>query len=147
MERLLAVDFGRSRIGLAVSEGELSLALEAITCDSNSAATVASIAQERRASLVLVGLPLSLSGAQTESTKAAIKFAHELASSSDIEVRLLDERLTTVAAHSKLRESGKSTREAKLRIDSESAAEILRLAISQIRLGKKPGLGLDEIEH
>lgn len=146
MTRLLAVDYGKSRIGLALSEGELVLALDAIGSDSNSISNIVKLIAERSVSKVLVGLPLSLSGQNTPSTQAAISFARDLSQACSRDVRLVDERLTTVSAQSKLRESGRNTRESKALIDSESAAEILRLAIAQIRLGREPGIGLHEVE-
>lgn len=147
MSRLLGVDFGQSRIGLAISEGELALPLEAIASSDQSVNLIADLAADKQASMIVVGLPLSLSGGYTLSTSSALDFAVKLSEMTKLEVRLVDERLTTRAAQIRLRDVGKSTKESKSIIDSESAAEILRLALSQIRLGKKPGIGLDEIEH
>lgn len=147
MSRLLGVDFGQSRIGLAISEGELVLPIDAIASSDQSATLTAELAQSRQASMIVVGLPLSLTGSHTLSTALAIEFATKLSEMTELEVRLVDERLTTRAAQTKLRDSGKNAKESKSSIDSESAAEILRLALAQIRLGKKPGIGLDEIEH
>jgi putative Holliday junction resolvase len=141
------VDFGQSRIGLAISEGELALPLEAIASSNQSVNLIADLAADKQASMIVVGLPLSLSGGHTLSTSSALDFAVKLSEMSKLEVRLVDERLTTRAAQIRLRDVGKSSKESKSIIDSESAAEILRLALSQIRLGKKPGIGLDEIEH
>lgn len=146
MSRLLAVDFGSQRIGLAVSEGQLVIPLDPLPSDINSAKQIADICKDRQISKLLVGLPLSLSGSRTRSTELAISFAQELASESKIEVRLIDERLTTVSAASKLRESGRDSRTAKNLVDSQSAAEILESALNQIRLGHNPGIGLSEID-
>ncbi len=146
MSRLLAVDFGSQRIGLAVSEGQLVIPLDPLPSDISSAKQIADICKDRQISKLLVGLPLSLSGSRTRSTELAISFAQELASESNIEVRLIDERLTTVSAASKLRESGRDSRTAKNLVDSQSAAEILESALNQIRLGRNPGIGLSEID-
>ncbi len=146
MSRLLAVDFGSQRIGLAVSEGQLVIPLDPLPSDISSAKQIADICKDRQISKLLVGLPLSLSGNRTRSTELAISFAQELASESNIEVRLIDERLTTVSAASKLRESGRDSRTAKNLVDSQSAAEILESALNQIRLGRNPGIGLSEID-
>lgn len=146
MSRLLAVDFGSQRIGLAVSEGQLVIPLDPLPSDISSAKQIADICKDRQISKLLVGLPLSLSGDRTRSTELAISFAQELASESNIEVRLIDERLTTVSAASKLRESGRDSRTAKNLVDSQSAAEILESALNQIRLGRNPGIGLSEID-
>jgi putative Holliday junction resolvase len=146
LSRLLAVDFGSQRIGLAVSEGQLVIPLDPLPSDIRSAKQIADICKDRQISKLLVGLPLSLSGSRTRSTELAISFAQELASESNIEVRLIDERLTTVSAASKLRESGRDSRTAKNLVDSQSAAEILESALNQIRLGRNPGIGLSEID-
>lgn len=146
MTRLLAVDFGSQRIGLAVSEGQLVIPIDSLTSDEHSAEEISGICIDRQISKLLVGLPLSLSGGSTKSTELAIGFARELASKTDLEVRLIDERLTTVSAASKLRETGKSTRTAKNLVDSQSAAEILESALNQIRLGRNPGIGLSDID-
>jgi putative Holliday junction resolvase len=130
LTRLLAVDFGSQRIGLAVSEGQVVIPIESIANHSGSVSQILAICQERLISRVLIGLPLSLSGARTKSTDLAF----------------IDERLTTVSATSKLRESGKDSRGAKKLVDSQSAAEILESALNQIRLGRNPGIGLEEID-
>jgi putative Holliday junction resolvase len=146
LSRLLAVDFGSQRIGLAVSEGQLVIPLDPLPSDISSAKQIADICKDRRISKLLVGLPLSLSGSRTRSTELAISFAQELAAETNLEVRLIDERLTTVSAASKLRESGRDSRTAKNLVDSQSAAEILESALNQIRLGRNPGIGLSEID-
>ncbi|MFM1783832.1 MAG: Holliday junction resolvase RuvX [Actinomycetota bacterium] len=146
MTRLLAVDFGSQRIGLAVSEGQVVIPIESIANHSGSVSQILAICQERLISRVLIGLPLSLSGARTKSTDLAISFGEELAAATQLEVRFIDERLTTVSATSKLRESGKDSRGAKKLVDSQSAAEILESALNQIRLGRNPGIGLEEID-
>ncbi len=146
MSRLLAVEFGSQRIGLAVSEGQLVIPLDPLPSDISSAKQIADICKDRQISKLLVGLPLSLSGDRTRSTELAISFAQELAAETNLEVRLIDERLTTVSAASKLRESGRDSRTAKNLVDSQSAAEILESALNQIRLGRNPGIGLSEID-
>jgi putative Holliday junction resolvase len=102
---------------------------------------IATIAKELDAIEILVGDPISLSGTTTSSTKDAREFARQIAATITIPVRLVDERLTTVSAATKLRESGKSSRQAKQYIDSASAVEILEQALNFERsTGIAPGV-------
>lgn len=142
--RMIAVDFGKSRVGIAYSEGQLAFPLPAISSGENALAQIIAIAQQRSADLILVGLPLSLRDAMTESTVAAVSFATALADASEIEVRLIDERLTTKIAQQKLRDSGKSSIESKALIDSQSAVEMLELALALQQAGNPVGKGLGD---
>jgi putative Holliday junction resolvase len=87
-----------------------------------------------------VGLPLSLSGQQTASTKSAIDFALELASATTVPIYLLDERLTTAASSKTAAIAGKSSRQIREFIDSEAARLIVESAIaSNHKLGLELG--------
>jgi putative Holliday junction resolvase len=87
---------------------------------------------------VFVGDPLSLSGSETESTKDARQFANQLAELTSVPVRLVDERLTTVTASSKLRLNGMNAKSSKGLIDSASAVEILEQALLIYKQSGKP---------
>jgi putative Holliday junction resolvase len=147
--RRLAIDVGKVRIGLAVCdiEGILATPLSAIARsipDDDSLKEIAAIADENQVIEVYVGDPIALSGGTTASTKDARDFAEKLAAWINIPVRLVDERLTTVTASSKLRLSGKDSREAKSLIDSASSVEILEQVLltiksSQVEPGKLTG--------
>ena len=149
----LAIDVGTVRIGLAICDPD------AIVCTplpalirskllSESLQEILSIVSETGVIEVYVGDPLSLSGSETLSTKDAREFALQLAELSSVPVRLVDERLTTVTASSKLRQNGKSAKTAKGLIDSASAVEILDQALNISKQSGKPaGLrvgGLDD---
>lgn len=146
MPKFLAVDFGLTRIGLAFSEGELALPIEPIQNDQNALAKIRDESTFRKVEFIIVGLPLGLTGNQTQATISAIAFARDLARISTIPVRMLDERLTTKVAAGELRDGGYSSKTAKSRIDSQSAVQILNSAISQSKLGKQPGIGLEELD-
>jgi putative Holliday junction resolvase len=92
-----------------------------------------------------VGLPLSLSGAHTASTQFAIDFAKELQKSGH-QVRLVDERLTTVSAANLLRSAGKDSKKAKSSIDAAAATMILEQALSIERNGGVPGVPAEDFE-
>ncbi len=103
---------------------------------------IAGIVTELGAFEVIVGLPLALSGAHTASTGDAIGFARSLAIELDatVDVRLVDERLSTVSAHSALRSAGKNSKSARPVVDQVAATIILQHALDTERaVGRPPG--------
>ena len=103
------------------------------------------IARDRNARVIYVGLPLSLSAAETASTQKARDYASELVTrlrQADLEaqVRLVDERLSTVSAAEKMRAAGVETRDQRRSIDQAAAVEILTHALDmRASLGTEPG--------
>lgn len=144
--RRIAVDVGAARIGVAISEGSLVLPLEAVLAGPNSYDQLIEIANERVATAIYVGLPLSLSGAMTESSRVAIAFARELGSRQAIPVRLIDERLTTKSAQQRLHQAGKNSRTSKSLIDAQSAALILEFALQSERDGALAGKSVEDLD-
>ena len=142
--RKLAVDVGQSRIGLAISEGSLVLPLEVIPAGETAATQVLELARDRGVDAIYVGLPLSLNGSFTSSTTNSIDFAKRLGA--DFEVRLIDERLTTKTAQSRLREGGKSSKQSRGIVDAQAAALILEFAIQSERDGKLAGKTIGELD-
>ena len=144
--RRLAVDVGRVRLGIALcdQEGILASPLDAVTRSSDLSETIsllANLVDTHGVIEVYVGDPLSLSGRQTDSTSDARSLAADLSQSISIPVRLIDERLTTVTAATKLRASGISAKDSKSIIDSASAVEILESALSfEKNSGVAPGV-------
>ncbi len=139
----LGIDVGKARVGISRSdsEGLLVLPLETLPRSQSTPKQVLKLAEEYDAIELVVGLPLSLDGTQTPSTKDAQNFAAELAAlPGAIPVRLVDERLSTVHAQSRLREAGKSTRSSRSVIDQVAATIILQNALEAERLtGSAPG--------
>jgi putative Holliday junction resolvase len=135
----LGVDPGLSRVGVALGQDSLAIALETFP-SAQAIAAVKELALLKKAERIYVGLPLSLSGLQTASTKSAIDFALELASTTTIPIFLLDERLTTSASSKAATNAGKSSRQIKEFIDSEAARLIVESAIaSNHKLGLELG--------
>lgn len=137
----LAIDVGAVRIGLAVSDPDsiLSTPLPALLRSallSETLIEILNLIDDIGVIEVYVGDPLSLSGSETASTRDARHFANQLAELTSVPVRLVDERLTTVTASSKLRLSGINAKGAKDLIDSASAVEILEQALN---VSKKSG--------
>ena len=130
--RMLGVDYGEARIGLAVSDptGTIASPIEAIgATGSGDPSNVANIAADQGASTIVVGLPLSLDGTYGPAARKVNAFCNRLRKITDLPVVAWDERSTTVEAHSLLRAAGHSPAKARGKergkIDSASAAIIL----------------------
>jgi putative holliday junction resolvase len=109
---------------------------------------IASIAAERAALEVLVGLPRALSGTEGPAAEAARTFAWALARQvAPRPVRLVDERLSTVQATKAMRESGVSERAGRARVDQAAAVVILQDALDQERASGVPAGELVQVEQ
>ena len=128
MNPILAIDFGRARVGVAVSDELQLLAhpLETIAANKRSIARVAEIVRERNVDHVVVGVPRQLNGKIGDAATEALLFAEKLRAILPCPVVAWDERLTTVAAHRALREAGKKTRATRDYIDQVAAQMILQ---------------------
>jgi putative Holliday junction resolvase len=144
----IGIDIGTVRIGVARSDRDGFLATPIETIERTSESSIERIAElisELEALEVIVGLPLSLSGSRTASTEDALSVAREVASVTSASVRLVDERLTTVSAHSALRSAGKKQKQTRNVIDQVAAVMILQHALDSERSsGKAPGKDLSE---
>ena len=128
MKPVLGVDFGRVRIGLAISDELRLLAhpLETIPAGKSAIARIAEIAREKNVDGVVVGVPKLMSGVAGTAANEALAFADKLRAVLKCEVVTWDERLTTVAAERALRESGKKTRVTRGYVDQVAAQMILQ---------------------
>jgi putative Holliday junction resolvase len=126
-----SVDVGQSRIGLARTDPDATMALPVATIKMSDTAIneVADTINEYEAIVVYVGLPLSLSGEHTLSTQHAVDFATALNPLTPADIRLVDERLSTVSAASALRATGHTAQSSKGIIDQAAAVVILEHAI------------------
>jgi putative Holliday junction resolvase len=97
--RVLALDYGSARCGAAISDptGTLATPIEPVLrpATRKGLARVADLVREREAELVVVGLPLSLSGGDSDQTRESRAFAALLAERVRVPVELYDERFTT----------------------------------------------------
>ncbi len=143
----LGVDVGSVRVGVAASDpsGVLAAPVATIARDTSDVGTdrheLATLARERGALEIVVGLPRSLSGKEGEAARLARAYATDLVRLvTPTPVRLVDERLTTVAAHRKLRESGMAGRSHRAVVDQAAAVLILQSALDAERMaGRAPG--------
>ncbi|MCU1559820.1 MAG: Holliday junction resolvase RuvX [Mycetocola sp.] len=134
----VGIDVGKARIGVARSDAHAMLAtpIETVPRAATGDADIRRILQiteELDPIEIVVGLPLALSGGHTASTDDAVTFATALATASGIPVRLVDERLSTVSAHSALRTSGKRQKGSRGIVDQVAAVIILQHALDAER--------------
>jgi putative Holliday junction resolvase len=136
---ILGLDVGSVRIGVAICEGEGLPATPLCTIDSVSrekdVRAIATLAAERGARTLVVGYPLKLDGSRGPAAENMDKFIAALRKEFDGAVVAADERLTTAAAHRKLRETGLSGGKRRTLVDQLAAVEILDGWLAQQRRG------------
>ena len=130
MARILALDIGTRRIGLAVSD-ELGITAQGLPTlqRSNLRAdldALSQLIQQYSVHLVLAGNPLHMSGHDSPGTTRAVEFTDLLRARTGVEIRLWDERLTTREASRVLRESGISIQKRAQAVDRLSAVILLK---------------------
>lgn len=127
--RVLGIDFGLRRIGLAISdaEGEMTFPLKTVFKQTREQAfeEIRSVVIQRGVEAVALGLPLDLEGRRTLSTRQAENFRKELCARLDLPVHLVDETCTSAQAEAKLREAGVPPKKRKALLDQQAAVEIL----------------------
>ncbi|MCW2614556.1 MAG: Holliday junction resolvase RuvX [Frankiales bacterium] len=130
---VVAVDVGTVRVGVAASDPHRILASPVETVPAPGHARVVDLIAERGAVLVVVGLPTSMSGA---SKSASADMARTWAAVLEplvapVEVRLVDERLTTVSATAALRASGRNAKQSRAVVDQAAAVALLQGVLDQ----------------
>ncbi len=128
MNPILGLDFGRARIGAAISDELQLLAhpLETIPANEQTASRVADIVREKKVDHVVAGLPRQMNGQLGAAATEVLQFVEKLRAILPCPVVTWDERLTTVAAHRALRDAGKKTRQTRRYVDQVAAQMILQ---------------------
>ncbi|HUE96860.1 MAG TPA: Holliday junction resolvase RuvX [Longimicrobiaceae bacterium] len=131
--RVLGIDYGERRIGLALSDPTGTIASPLVTLTRRPGkrppwSELERLVRESEVEEVVVGLPLALSGEEGPWAAEVREFAEKVATRTGLPVRLLDERMTSVRAERLVRTSGlpKGKREEKARVDATAAAIILQ---------------------
>ena len=136
MPRVLAVDWGERRVGIAVSDPQGVIATGLTTLQVNgeeqAVARVAEVVREQEAELVVVGMPLLMSGERGEAAEAAQRFADRLGRRTGVPVDTYDERLTSALSARRLREVGVRTGHAKARVDQGAAVALLESYLQRL---------------
>ena len=128
MNPILALDYGRARIGAAISDQLQMLAhpLETIPANDQAAFRVAEIVREKKIDHVVAGLPRQMDGQLGAAATEALQFVEKLHGILPCPIVTWDERLTTAAAHRALRDAGKKTRRTRGYVDQIAAQMILQ---------------------
>ena len=128
--RVLAVDYGERRTGIAVSDkiGLTAQGLETIEVKKEDEIPdrVASVVKETGAETIVVGLPLNMNGTESEKSGKVREFAALLSEITAVPVVFWDERMTTMQAQRVMREMNKKTHKNKPLLDKISATLILQ---------------------
>src|SRR5215831_12846115 len=142
MKRIMGIDYGTVRLGIALSDELQFLAhpAETVSMERPAAAfeRVAALAQEKEVERIIVGLPRQLNGALGESAVKAQEFAEKLRLLVSCVVETWDERLSTVAAQRSLREAGKSTRQTRGYVDQVAAQIFLQSYLDRLQFQREP---------
>ncbi|GAB3599238.1 Holliday junction resolvase RuvX [Microbacterium tumbae] len=142
----LGIDVGKARVGVARCDpdGLLAVPVETVPRSEASIDRLVVLAGEHEPFEFVVGLPVNMRGEDTESTRDARAFARQLGRATGIAVRLVDERLSTVSAHSALRASGRTQKNSRSIVDQVAAVVLLQQAIDmEKRTGAPAGAAVD----
>jgi putative Holliday junction resolvase len=128
MKPILALDFGRARVGAAISDELQLLAhpLETIPANERVLSRVAEIVGKKKVDHVVAGFPKRLDGQIGAAATEVLQFVEKLRAILPCPVVTWDERLTTAAAHRVLRDAGKKTRHTRGYVDQVAAQMILQ---------------------
>ena len=133
--RLLAIDYGERRVGLALSDpsGTIASPFGHVLRRAGKRPPIAEILRRAEAEGVrgfVIGLPLDSDGEDTDRAREVREIAAAIERRTGLPVRLVDERFTTAAAHRAIRELGGSTRGRKGDVDALAATVLLQHALS-----------------
>lgn len=145
--RLLGIDAGERRIGVAISDPDrsFSLPLNTIPADGKEIEAIQRLAAAEEVTELVVGLPVSLSGGETAQTGRVREFAQRLESELQLPVRLWDERLSTREAQGRAEETGRGRGRRRGRgqappmdTDAIAASIILQAYLDRLRAQRQP---------
>ena len=130
LSRVLGLDYGERRIGLALSDPLGIIAKPLTIIDRKKTADhisrISEIVSERKITSIVVGLPLTLKGDYSQQTEIVLDFIDQLKSDLQIPIMTIDERLSSVAAEKALQAQAVKTGHNKGRVDETAAAIFLQ---------------------
>lgn len=135
--RILGLDVGEKRIGVAISDGLGITAQGLDTIGRNDKASLEKIIKEEGVSEIVVGLPLNMNGTKGERANDAILFVENLKEDFSIPVKMWDERLSTVYAEKEMLKGDLSRKKRKRLSDKLAAQLILQNYLDAKRLADK----------
>ena len=138
----IAIDWGKVRVGVAACDrdGLLAYPVETVPNDQQTLARLTALVAEYEPAEVLLGMPVDLKGRVGPAAQAMAEVADQLAELPGVELRVVDERLSTASAARKLAASGRSSRQRRGIVDQAAAVDILEQALEYERqTGRPPG--------
>jgi putative holliday junction resolvase len=128
MNPILALDFGRARIGVAISDDLQLLAHPLVTIPTKDRpeSRIARIVDDKNVDHIVAGIPRQMNGRIGTAATEVLQFVEKLRAILPCPVVTWDERLTTAAAHRALRDAGKKTRHTRGYVDQVAAQMILQ---------------------
>lgn len=140
--RILALDHGTKRVGVAISDETLSIAQPVEYIPAEPARVllqrIRELVQEREVGLVIVGMPRNMDGTYGPAAAKVQEFVQTLRRVLPLPVKTWDERLTTVQAHKYLRETNVRHKKSRDRVDKIAAAILLQSYLD----AREPSAGL-----
>ena len=146
----MGIDLGEARVGVALSDGLGMFAhpRETIRVPANKGAAaekpllskIAEIVRAEKVAVIALGLPRNMDGSEGPAAAKARAFADKLRAGTGCEVRLIDERLTTVAAQKALHASGRNVKQGRSVIDQVAAQMILQTYLDTEALSREAAL-------
>ena len=137
MDRIIAVDYGDARTGVAVSDLTGTMAGETLTIQEWNAQRLAErlafFAKERGAGTIVLGLPKNMDGTEGSRAEKARQFARMLESESGLPVVLWDERRSTIEAHAILHAAGKKEKKHRAHVDAVAASLLLESFLDSLK--------------
>ena len=135
--RVMAIDYGDARTGVAVSDAMNFMAGDAFTVKSwnmdKAAAEIAEEAKRRDVGTIVVGHPLNMDGSAGERAEKCRDMANKLRELSGLDVVMWDERRTTVDAHRILHDNGKKMKDHRKSVDAVAATLILEGYLASLK--------------
>lgn len=129
MHKIMGVDYGDARTGIAISDMLCSIVGSTAVLNSHNKeklmGDILRLCQENSVGQIVVGLPKNMDGTEGERAKLCREFAEELAARSGLEVAMWDERRTTVEAHNILSQHNYHGKKRKNTVDAVAASLIL----------------------
>lgn len=138
MARILGLDVGDKKIGVAISDPLNILATPAKTVirvdDETAIIAIKDLMKKYNAEKIVMGLPYSLDGTIGKQAEKVISFRDKLLSMLPVSIAMQDERLSTIAAEQKLREAGQKRTKLIKKIDAAAATVILQDYLDSLRV-------------
>jgi putative Holliday junction resolvase len=134
--RWLGIDYGDSRIGLAISDelGSFAIPYRTLQRNPKTSDEIRQIVESERITGILIGLPKNMNGTLGSSAAKSKEFGLQLQAALAIKIVFWDERLTTIEAQKALHSAGKNTKQSKKVIDQVAAQILLQSYLDALAL-------------